>query len=70
MVPARISLNIQVERRPEWYLLTNVNVGLGSLESSRKRTSCVSLAGENMVHWVSSARTQQGGPAAPQEEVD
>lgn len=51
-------------------LHTNVNVGLSSLESSRKRAGCVSLVGEDMVHRIGSARTQQGGPAAPQEEVD
>lgn len=48
--------------------LTNVHVGLGTLESSRQSTAG-HLVAEDMVDGVDGSRTQQGGPASARQKV-
>jgi len=49
--------------------LTNVNVGLSTLEGGCHSTGSQSVLGENMVDRVSSTRPEQRGPAGAQKEV-
>jgi hypothetical protein len=48
--------------------LTNVHVGLVTLESSSQATAG-DLVAKDMVDGVDSSRTQQGGPASARQEV-
>lgn len=49
---------------------TNVNMGLGTLESSSQTTDGQLVAGEDVVNGVDGARAQQRRPAGARQEVD
>lgn len=49
---------------------TNVNMGLGTLESSSQTTNSQLVASEDMVNGVDGARAQQGGAAGARQEVN
>ena len=48
---------------------TNVDVGLGTLESSGQSTDSHLVAGEDMVDGVDGTRAQQGSPAGARQNV-
>lgn len=49
---------------------TNVNMGLGTLESSSQTTNSQLVAGEDVVDGVDGARAHQRCPAGARQKVD